>query len=200
MLQPKFDNLNDVTSKFVSTICYHKNEPVFVKTAFHGDDDPKQFILSVAQLNKDAEIVEVHDPDFKYRDYNLGYCNSNTATWWYRRPSRQYQQGLKAEQMRFYTETGLGTPKTNFGFLKPYIQMLKGEYMSLDEAQKNTRDGKMPVAAWHRDFAVQWAPGDEAYYLEYRASRIGKLGAALNPILLPEANYLREALQEALSQ
>lgn len=197
---PKFDNLNDVTNKFVGTICYHKDEPVYINTAFHADHDPKQFMMSVKKLGKEAEIIDVHDPDFRYRDYNLGYCNGHTATWWYRRPSRQYQQGLKAEQMRFYTETGLGTPKVSFSFLKMYVDMLKNKYISFEEAQKLTRDGKMPIAAWNRDFAVQWSPADSMYYLEYRASRIGIMGAAANPSLFPEANYLKEALQEALGR
>lgn len=193
----KFDNLNDVTSKFVGTICYHKDEPVYVKTAFHGDDDPKQFILSLARLSDNSEIVEVHDPEFRYRDYNLGYCNHDTATWWYRRPSRQYQQGLKPEQMRFYTETGYGQPKSNFSFIKPYVDMLKNKYMGFEEAVQLTRDGKMPIAAWNRDFAISWSANEGTYYIEYRASRIGTLGPAGNPILYPEANYLKEALQEA---
>lgn len=196
----KFDNLNDVTSKFVSTICYYKDEPVFVKAAFHGDDDPKQFLLSVAEYGKDSEIVDVHDPKFRYRDFNLGYCNINTATWWYRRPSRQYQQGLKTEQMRFYAETPLGTPKTSFGFLKPYVHMLQDQYPIFEDAKKATRDGKMPIAAWHRDFAIQWNNLNSCYFLEYRASRIGTLGPGRHPVLFPEANYLKEALQEALSQ
>lgn len=200
MSLPKFDNLNDVTSKFVNTMCYHKNEPIYVKTAFHSDDDPSQFLLAVQEMGKDSKIIDVHDPDFRYRDYNLGYCNSHTATWWYRRPSRQYQQGLKAEQMRFYTETGLGTPKTSFAFLRPYVDMLKGKYMSFEEARKSTRDGKMPVAAWNRDFAVQWSPMDSYYLLEYRASRIGTIDKTLIPKLVPEANYLKEALQEVLGQ
>lgn len=194
---PKFDNLNDVTSKFVGTMCYYKDEPVYVKTAFHADDDPMKFILSVAKYGDQSELVDVHDPEFRYRDYNLGYTNHNTATWWYRRPSRQYQQGLKPEQVRFFSETGLGNPKSNFSFIKPYIRMLKNDYMSLEEAQKFTRDGKMPIAAWHRDFAVAWNPNDSLYYIEYRGSRIGVLGAAMNPVLKPEANYLKEALQEA---
>lgn len=197
MSQPKFDNLNDVNSKFINTICYHNNEPVFVKAAFHGDDDPTQFILSVAKYGEESKIVEVHDPAFRYRDYNLGYCNHGTATWWYRRPSRQYQQGLKPEQVRFYTETGYGQPKSNFGFIKPYIQMLSNNYMSLEEAKKFTRDGKMMVAAWHRDFAVMWNAADSMYYIEYRGSRIGALTIAGKPILTPEAQYLQEALQEA---
>jgi hypothetical protein len=197
MPQAKFDNLNDVNSKFINTICYHEDEPVFVKATFHGDDDPKKFILSVAKYGEESKLVEVHDPAFRYRDYNLGYCNHGTATWWYRRPSRQYQQGLKPEQVRFYTETGYGQPKSNFGFIKPYIAMLRNQYMSLEEAKKLTRDGKANVAAWNRDFALQWIAPDNMYHLEYRGSRIGALNVAGNPILKPEALYLKEALQEA---
>ena len=193
----KFDNLNDVTSKFVGTICYYKDEPVHVNTAFHGDNDPKQFILSVKGLYEESKIVDVHDPDFRYRDYNLGYTNNGTATWWYRRPSRQYQQGLKAEQVRFFSETGLGHPKSHFGFSKPYIDMLRNKYMSFEEAIKLTRDGKMPIAAWHRTSPWPGTPRTMRTGLEYRASRIGVMGASLKPVLAPQANYLKEALQEA---
>lgn len=200
MTLPKFDNLNDVTSKFVNTICYLKDEPVYVKAAFHDDKDNKKFILSVSPYAGESQLVDVHDPNFRYRDYNLGYCNHGTATWWYRRPARQYQQGLKPEQVRFYTETGLGQPKSNFGFVKPYVEMLRNKYFSFEEAAKLTRDGKMPVSAWHKDFALTWNGADSIIYLEYRASRIGVIDPNGEPQLYPEAEYLQEALQEALGR
>lgn len=199
MPQPKFDNLNDVISKFVNTICYYKDDPVFVKTAFHSDDDANQFLLSVSAPGMAGAIVDVHNPDFRYVNYNLGYSNGHSATWWYRRPAKQYQQGLKAEQLRYFAGDDLLAPKSQFQFSKPYIEMLRNKYPNLDASKKSVRDGMTLSAAWHRDFAVSWDDTDKCYYLWYRANRIGVFGV-LGPKLFPEANYIKEALQEAMSQ
>lgn len=196
---PKFDNLQDVNAKFVGTVCYYQNEPVYVKTAFHDDDDAKMFRLSVAKLNEPSEIIDLHDPDFKYTGYCIGYANGpGLATWWYRRPAKQYQQGLKAEQLRFFSETGLGQPKAGFQFIKCYVNMLKNNYLSLEEAKKLVRDGKAHSAAWHRDFAVSWKPEDNQYLLDYRANNIGVFGSKSPIELFPQAKYLTETLHEAL--
>jgi hypothetical protein len=200
MSRPRFDNLNDVTAKFVGTICYYKDEPVYVKAAFHDDDDPKLFRLSVARLGENSEIIDLHDPEFRYYGYNIGYSNGpGCATWWYRRPAKQYQQGLKAEQLRFFSETGLGQPKTGFQFNKTYINMLKNSYISIEEAKKLTRDGNTHSAAWHRDFAISWSPVNSLYLLDYRASQIGTFGAYTPIDLFPQAEYLKETLHEALA-
>lgn len=196
---PKFDNLNDVTSKFVSTVCYYQDEPVFVKTAFHGDDDPNKFLLSIAALGKNSQIIDVHDPNFRYVNYNLGYANSHTAIWWYRRPAKQYQQGLKAEQLRYYSEDGHDLPKSSFAFAKPYVHMLSNLYPSITEAEKSVRDGAMHKAAWHRDFAIGYDGVEKQYDLYYRANKIGIFGGAKEH-LFPASFYVKEALQEALSQ
>lgn len=199
MPQPKFDNLQDVSAKFVNTVCYYKGEPVHVKAAFHDDDDPTVFRLSVTPLGEPSQIIDIHDPEFKYTGYNIGYSNGQgLATWWYRRPAKQYQQGLKAEQLRFFTENGYGQPKTGFQFNKVYVNMLKNHYLSLEEAKKLVRDGKVLTAAWHRDFAVSWQEEDHQYHLDYRACSIGSFGAHTPIVLLPQAEYLKETLHEAL--
>lgn len=200
MPSPKFDNLGDVNAKFVGTICYYKDEPVYVKAAFHDDDNANLFRLSVAAMAQPSEIIEIHDPEFRYTNYNLGYANySGIASWWYRRPAKQYQQGLKAEQLRFFNDNGQSTPKAGFQFNKPYVNMLKNVYVPLEEAKKATRDIKTLSFAWHRDFAVSWVPEEGHYNLDYRSSRIGtisKLGGIVD--LFPQAEYLKETLHEAL--
>jgi hypothetical protein len=196
---PKFDNLNDVTAKFVGTICYYKDEPVYVKTAFHDDDDAKAFRLSVAALNQPSEIVDLHDPQFRYRDYNIGYANhAGIATWWYRRPAKQYQQGLKAEQLRFFNGDWGVNPKAGFQFNKSYVSMLRNDYTSFEEAKKQVRDGKAHTAAWHRDFALGYQAEDKTYPLYYRANGIGIVGGKTPVVLVPQAEYLKETLYEAL--
>lgn len=204
MSQPKFDNLADVTSKFVGTVCYYKDKPVFVKTAFHSDDGENKLLLSVAEYNKPGEIIEVNSPDFRYINYNLGYVNyGQGAAWWYRRPARQYQQGLKQDQLRFYSEDIFGKAKDTFQFNKRWVDMLSNKYPSFELCQKSTRDG-MGLVAWHRDFAVLYNGMndnmDDKYTLYYRASPIGSLLNSGKVILSPESNYLQEALQEAMGQ
>ncbi len=192
-----FDNLDDVQTKFSGTICYYDDKAVLVKSASVPLEKPGQYFLGICALNGRAKPIELTDPKFRYRDYNLGYANVGVySVWWYRRPIRQYSQGLKRNQMGYLT-SGI-MPDDSFNFARPYTAMLENSYPSIDDCQKLLVDQKAQVVAFHRDFALSQDIIHNDFILEYRSKKIGATTASRKLRLSKEANYLREALKEAI--
>src|SRR5690606_29840516 len=114
------------------------------------------------------------DPEFNYREFNLGYANAGVyAGWWYRRPHKQYSQGLKKHQMGWRTSHPGYHPDEPFGFTKSFIQMLENNYPHLDVCQQQLRDHVRLAIAFHRDFALTWDEIHNDFLLEYRGKKIG---------------------------
>jgi len=206
MAAPKFDNLDDFTTKFAGTVCYYKGEPVFIKSCHQDIEfDPikekhvdKGYKLIFTVASGRADTCNVEDPLFNYRDYNIGYANLNgNAVWWFRKPVKQYRQGLKIEQLGC-----LGQFDGNgFCFKTPYINMLANKYPSIEDTAKAVREGNVFSSAFHKDFALTWDELHEDFILNYRTSKVGvSLNHKLDEYrLLPEYNYLAESLSEALN-
>lgn len=197
----EFDNLDDVTQKFYSTIVLYDKKAAMVKGT---DKTPDGFTLHLAYPNtRVLKVVPLSDPALNYKNFQLGYVNGGTyAYWFYRKPQKQWSQGLKSNQMGYITSKLPGHDggyENPFGFSKPYIQMLENIYPSVEDVKKALTDGNMQAMAWHRDFALSYDAIHEDCILEYRGQ---KIGVSISPDMskfkiLPHARHLQEALEEA---
>lgn len=195
-----FDNLDDVMGKFNGTICYYDGKPVMVKSAMPGETE-KEFLLIIAGATGRGKTIKLEDKAFNYRDYNIGYVNSGTiAPWWFRKPMRQYKQGLKKDQMGWRFGTPGAMLQEHFGFSRPFLNMLENAYPNREQVKKHLMGGEMNTMAFHRDFAVSYDAIHEDYILEHRGVKVGtSIGGNLNQFKLIEAHkHLAETVQEAI--
>lgn len=198
----KFDNLDDVNTKFMGTICYHEGVPVYVKQALNGDN-PGEFFLHVNALNQKLKSIKLEDKAFNYKNYNIGYVNyGQQAIWWFRKPIKQYRQGLKKDQMAVIMPNGYHPDlDMSFTFSKPVVNMLENSYPSVSEIKSHIRNGEATSIAFHKDFALAWDKLHNDFIIEYRGKAVG---VGLDPEvksfrLIAEHQHLNEALQEALA-
>lgn len=196
----KFDNLDDVVGKFLNTICYYDGRPVKVDNIQHSDDIKGSFTLLLKGELGPHFLCDISDPLFNYRDFNLGYANlSQYATWLYRKPLKQYQQGLKRNQVAYLSGLPMdGLADDGFGFSKNYLKMLKDVYPSMKVCAKQVKAQARRSAAFHRDFALSYNLLHEDFTLEFRGKNIGISGDLKYFKLAPEHEYLRETLHEVL--
>lgn len=196
----KFDNIDDVISKFVGTICYYAGKPVRVDKVTTSQDGTS-FTLIIKGTNPPVSVaIDISDPKFSYKNFNLGYANTpGFACWWFRRPLKQYQQGLKRNQVNFLCATpGAMLVDDGFGFTKNYISMLSDEYPSVASCAKLVSIGERISAAFHRDFAVSFDPLHGDFTLEFRGKNVGITSDLKAFKLAPAHEHLRETLQEVL--
>lgn len=198
----KFDNLEDVQTKFLNSICYYDNVPYQVKTVDLSVITPGDFTLVLYSIGGGKKVMvetELSNKLFRYRDYNIGYVNDGAnAVWWFRKPLKQYTQGLRSNQLGVKVAHQVYGQEINFGLSKPYLDMLTNTYPSLEVCQSNLKEGQKKVIAFHRDFALTWDAIHEDYILHYRAAPVGKTVDCRDFSLVKEAKHLNEALKEAL--
>lgn len=200
----KFDNLDDVISKFGSTICYYDKKAVLVKTAVPHPEQLNKFQVHLSPIGGRYKLVDLDDPAFDYKNFNIGYANAGTfAAWWYRKPTKQYQQGLKKSQLgvKASPKNGVFAIEEGFTFSKPYVSMLENIYPDPGVCANILADKKMTVVGFHRDFALGWDDLHQDHVLEYRGTKIGvSINKTLTKYrLIAEARHLHEALEEALA-
>lgn len=194
-----FDNLEDVQSKFNGTICYFNKKAVMVKAANIVIDKPNEYILTIAGQNGRSSNILLSDPGFSYKDFNLGYANANNySMWWFRKPSRQYRQGLRRDQLGWLASDHSKVVEDNFNMAKPYTLMLENIYPSMEECQRRLLEEDTNLIAFHRDFAIAWDNMHNDFILEYRGKKVGlSVNSNLDKFQLkPEFNHLAEALTE----
>lgn len=199
------DLIEDVNQKFTNTVVMYKHKAVSVKVVLHNPDKNGEFILqAVAPNARSYTEINLNDPDLNYQTFNIGYANDGMyAAWWYRRPQKQWQQGLKASQMGWKVSNQGAGPNNNFTLSKPFVNMLENSYPSIEECKKLLMGGddalKYHAVAFHRDFALSYDELHEDYLLEYHGIRIGtSIDSQLKQFKIKsEARHLIEALQEA---
>lgn len=193
----KFDNLDDVIGKFSGTICMYDKHAAIVKQANQLADGA--FVLSLqSTVMGRAKSIKLDDPLLQYQDFNLGYANQNGyAHWWYRRPLKQYKQGLKAEQMQSVSSVR-DVERGHFGFTSAHCAMLENVYPTLDECHRNLKDGLVRTYAFHRNFGMSWDDMHEDFIIEHKGVRVGVTPDLKRFKLRDEYKYLAEALQEAV--
>jgi hypothetical protein len=195
----KFDNLDDVTSKFYNTICLYDKKPVLVKAA-QQDEESGGFKLNINTGQKSLWI-DLDSPLFSYRDFNIGYMNSGAySLWWFRKPMKQWQQGLKRDQMG-WKSTHTNYVSDDFGLNKPFVSMLTNAYPNRHDCEKVLRDGMHQVMAFNVNFALSWDEIHNDYILQYCGKNVGSsLGRTTDKFnLIDDFKHLEESLQEALA-
>lgn len=200
---PFFDNVDDLQTKFVSTICMYDGQAVFVKQVAEKAD--KRFTLFIVNHGKytRGKHIELTDPAFNYVDFNIGYANyQKRCVWWYRKPIRQYRQGLKSEQMGYRNPGGMYmddlVDMANFGISGVYVNMLENNYPHLNDCKLLLdRDDGVKSIAFHCDFAISYDDMHNDYIMEYCGTKIGTSHNLIGFNLKPEYKHLTEALREA---
>jgi hypothetical protein len=199
-LKPTFDNLDDVISKFTGTVCMYDDKAAIVKSAHLSPEDQSQYVLIVqTSVAARGKTIKLLDPAFKYTNFNLGYANNGPyASWWYRRPAKQYRQGLKADQM-YCRISDRNMESGHFNFNGPFIRMLENTYPTLESAHAAIKDQVSTVCAFNKDFAVSWDSMHEDFIVEYRGTKIGVSQNLKEFKLREEHRYLTEALMEVIA-
>ncbi len=196
-----FDILEEVGSKFTSTVIMYEKKAALVKGCCNDPEKPGQFMLQVAPQNaRVLKNVNLLDPALDYKNYQIGYCNGgNYCSWWYRKPHKQWAQGLKPSQMGYKISAAGYHAHDNFGFNKPFIAMLEGIYPDIETVKKALMDHTSTAIAFHKDFALLYDDIHDDFVLEYHGTKIGaSIDRELKQFkIMPEARYLIEALQEA---
>lgn len=196
-----FDLLEDVNQKFMGTVVLYEKKAALVKGVTSSAVTPGQFSLHLAIVNaRSLKVVDTNDPLLDYKNYQIGYCNGGShASWWYRKPHKQWSQGLKSNQMGFRISVAGGHAHDNFGFSGPFNKMLEGIYPNIEAVKKNLIDKSCSALAFHRDFALSFDDVHDDFVLEYHGTKIGaSIDRELKQFkIMPEARHLIEALQEA---
>ena len=201
-----YDNFDDCKSKLLGTIIYYKGQAVYVKD-IQPEPDPTgtfyvDYSLKIAHVDKRGMTdVKLSDPDLNFMEYQLGYANfQGTALYWYRKPVKQYKQGLKAEQLNYkIANPNHVLHEHPFSFNRSVINMLEGRYPSIEGAKDLLKAGAAGVLAFHKDFAFAYNDVFEAYELEYKGVKIGHTADLVNVNLTDKYAYVKEALMEAVA-
>lgn len=196
-----FDILEDVGVKFANTVIMYDKKAVLVKGVVKDPDTPDQFLLQIAPYNtRTFKNVNLSDPAINYKNYQIGYANGgHHCSWWFRKPQKQWAQGLRSGQMGWRISAVGGHAHDNFGFNKPFINMLEGIYPDIESVKQTLIDQNSQAVAFHKDFALSYDDIHDDFVLEYHGTKIGaSVDRALKQFkIMPEARHLIEALQEA---
>lgn len=195
------DLLQDVEQKFSGTVVMYKDKAVLIKTVSPDEEKAGHFRLhSLAQGARSYEYINLFDPALNYQRFNIGYANGGgVASWWYRKPHKQWSQGLKSNQMGYKVGNPGTGPHDNFNFQKPFTNMLENIYPDIETCKKALMNKDGTSMAFHRDFALSFDDLHDDYLLEYHGQRIGtSIDSQLKQFKIKsEAKHLIEALQEA---
>lgn len=196
-----FDNLEDVQGKFLSTVVLYNKKAALVKAADPNPENLEEFLLRVAfSQAKNLKYVSLSDPLLDYKNYHLGYVNGGKyCSWWFRKPYRQYAQGLKSNQLGYKISFPGVAAHDNFSFTKPFIAMLEGDYPHIEHCKKAVMEKVVIASAFHQDFALSFDEVHDDFVIEYRGR---KIGAAIDKNLekfkiMSDYRHLIEPLQEA---
>lgn len=194
-----FDIHEEVNAKFLSTVVVYDKKAALVKAV--TAKPAGKFWLQLAQIGtRSLKDVSVSDPALNYKNYQIGYVNGGQfCSWWYRKPHKQWQQGLKSNQMGYKLSVpGMGA-HDHFSFTKPFTNMLEGIYPDIEAVKKSLLEGNNKALAFHRDFALSYDDVHDDFVLEYHGIKIGaSIDRELKQFkIMAEARHLIEALQEA---
>lgn len=200
-----YDNLDDAKSKLLQTIIYHKGLAVYVKDV-QGELDPVKgetyinYILKVQGLDKKGMIaVKLDDPDLNYMNFKLGYSNhQGSAIYWFRKPVKQYKQGLRGDQVQCRTSNPNFYGGVAFEFNHNIAAMLEGKYPSIEDVRDAVKLQAAGTVAFHPNFAVGYDDVHNDFILEYKANKIGHTPDFKNIQIIDKFAFVRESLMEAI--
>ncbi len=195
-----YDNLEDTMSKLHGTIVYYGGLAALVREVNPDDVEQKlPYLLTLQTKGRNYITCPINDPKFSYKDYNLGYANhGSAASWWYRKPMKQYRQGLRADQMNSIFSRPNIYGRARWEFSNSIIQMLENNYPKIDTCERNLKEGEVEVMAFHRDLAMSYDRIHKDFIIEYRGKIAGQTNNLKDFSLLDEYKYLTEAIKEAM--
>jgi hypothetical protein len=210
MAKPKlklgYDNYEDAKTKLNGTFCLYKGKAFTVKTVGYKDDNPglNKFVVVGSFMEgggrTTTSLIDLDDPHFNCSDYSIGYMNlldHGFAAWFQRIPYKQYQQGLRPNQ--------LNAKASNPAYLNIEVRhgkwlgsMLENDYPKFKMAADMLGNADLSLVAFHRNFAMSKDNIHKDYILEYKGQEIGFTPDLKNFKLLHEHEHLYEALKEAV--
>lgn len=195
------DILEDVNQKFYGTIVMYDKKATLVKSVGLHPEIAGEFTLAIALPNaRTLKYINLSDPLLNYQHFNIGYANCPPgATWWFRKPHKQWAQGLKQNQMGYIVGPGGNGPQENFGPSGHFNKMLENIYPTITECKQLLGSKHYSTIAFHRNFALSYDDLHEDFLLEYHGVRIGtSLDKDLKQFKIKaEASHLIQALMEA---
>lgn len=192
-----YDNLEDVKGKLLSTYVMFKGTTAYVKDV--KTKGGNKYILYLQRSGTNEVVpVQLNDPDLNYTRYNLGYANYHgCAVWWTRQPIKQWQQGLKQGQLKWYCSKANMDFNPSIGFNLATFSMLENNYPKLPTVLDLVK-GTENSMAFHRDFAVSWDKMHSDFILAHKGRDVAHFKNLEEIELLDEFSYLFESIKEAV--
>lgn len=197
-----FDNIEDCQAKLAGTICTYGGNAIKVKSVHHDPEHMNEnFILSIGAAVKNfPQSINLNDPLFECQNFNIGYSNQHgVAGWFYRRPLKQYRQGLRGDQMNRLVSNEEYYHNLSFDYHGSIIQMLENRYPNLATCEERLKCGDALIMAFSKNFAANYDRIHEDMIVEYKGKKIGKFSSLKDFKLLDEYKYLTESLMETLN-
>lgn len=176
----------------------YDGKAVQIKSVHHENEG---FLLSLRHPHKGIPLsCYMKDEKLNAINFNIGYSNQNgSAGWFYRRPLKQYRQGLRGDQMLKLISNPEHTHHVVWDYHSSVMQMLENKYPALQACEENLKIGEAEIMAFHKDFAVNYDRIHEDMIVEYRGKKIGRFETMKRFKLLDEYKYLNESLTEVMS-
>lgn len=183
-------------------MCYYGPKAVYVKDLSSEiiEPTPDEMYLLIQSINwARGKSVKLSDLELNYTRFNIGYCNRPEATTWiYRKPLKQYAQGLRSNQMGYVTSNPGFGGLCRFEYSKYISWMMENVYPDLETCEQRLKDGESYSVAFHRDFGVSYDKMHRDLIIEYKGRQVGTSKNFKDFDLLAENRHLTEALREAL--
>ena len=193
-----YDTVEDAKTKLANSICYYDGKAILVKSILGNDLEPENLKVQFINLEGNQKTVKLLDPLLNYTHFNIGYTNQVCrAVWWYRKPIRQYTQGLRYTQMNYVTSDGSDN-EILFQYSTETARMLENVYPTFEECQEKLVEGRSDSIAFHQHFGMSFDNLHDDFIIEYRGRKIGTNPRAHEFKLIKDFRHLSEALTEAI--
>lgn len=179
------------------TIVGHKKEFFLIEDIRVGREGGLIAVAWELPFRNKMSLLKLQD--IECFNYNLGYWNfaNREALYVVRVPARQQRQGICDENLNVVTKDGLRRTR-DYGRVSncaQFIDMLKGEYPTFEEARRRLMAREAVSVAVSRDIAYRYDEDLEFYTLEYRGRTVAH--GDIDRINLPtKFSYLREQLEQ----
>ena len=148
----------DTYRKLNGTVCFIKNEPVFVQVNRNFPTNTIHWTLFSEYIKKMRADIDktilVTDKEFSVVSPRLGYVNiDNTTEYAVRMSMRTSAQGLMYKNINTSGMTR-SQARENLFYSMGFIKMLKNEYPSFNEALTQVVERSRKSCAFSKDYAV----------------------------------------------
>lgn len=195
-----YDNLKDAQDKLLKTIVMYDGKAGVVIDVNPADAQGKlPYLITLKVFGGGVVQTNLADEKFNFREYNLGYANHGSQTyWWYRKPLKQFKQGLTSQQVGHLFSMPDVYGGVRFELSKGIANMFENVYPHISVCEKSLKDGESLNQSFHRDFALAYDKFHRDCLLEYKGKMIGQSHNMKDFHLIKEFSYLHEAVKEAV--